>query len=166
MANLGRQPDLVREINNLKREIEEIKRSNLLYTTGSGFRRSSNKVIPSGTWTTIELDTLLFGDAETLSSGMIKIPKDGIYLTSSQINWGSNTSGTRFIAIVKSPSTRFAVTQNQAESNFWQEATSIIRLSKGDTVQLQCYQNSGSNVDAISSSVSPALSVQYLSPIA
>jgi hypothetical protein len=111
----------------------------------------SAQTISNNTVTKIEIDSTGEGDTysalDLTTDYDFTAPADGWYSVMGQIHWASNSTGTRLTMIYKNGGELFRTNYSVAADGI--SATSkVIKLSKGDTLDLRGYQSSGGNLNA------------------
>ena len=133
---------------------------------------SADQSISTSTVTTLtfgseSFDTDAFHSTST-NTGRITIPsgKAGKYLFVGTVRFADNNTGTRQMWFSYNGGATFAplvMTQNAATTNRWVGTASLIYdMAVGDYMELQCWQNSGGSLNAVSGSDFTTFSCAYL----
>ena len=109
--------------------------------------KSGNQTISNGSFTTVTFDTEQYDSANAFASNTFTAPSSGYYFIYSQLVWdGQTNSDYSLNRLMKngSPINWNAFFQTYSSGGF---GGRVISLSASDTVLVQCYQESGGNLD-------------------
>jgi hypothetical protein len=98
-----------------------------------------------------DFDTDGFHDNSTNNSRLtIPTGMGGKYLVVASIDWASNSTNERYVAIIKNNTTEYATSRITANSTAEtaQSVSAVLDLAAGDYVEVQVYQTSGGNLNA------------------
>ena len=109
--------------------------------------KSADQTISTDTFTTVTFDTEQYDSGSAFASNTFTAPSTGYYFIYSSLVWsGSTNSDYSLNRLMKngSPVNWNAFFQTASSGGF---GGRILSLSTSDTVLVQCYQNSGGNLD-------------------
>jgi len=136
---------LISDAGTLKRiDFSLIKSSNTPYFH---VYKSADQTISNGSFTTVTFDTEQYDSGSAFASNTFTAPSTGYYFIYSQLTWsGSTNSNYSLNRLMKngSPVNWCAFFQTENSSGF---GGRVLNLSASDTVLVQCYQDSGGNLD-------------------
>jgi hypothetical protein len=143
--------------------------------TVRAFRTTGQSIVSGASTASITMDAERYdiGDVHSTTTNAERLvaPVTGVYLITGFVRWGANAAGTRFIALHTSgvDGTWLATDWRQAAggpSNITdQTVTTLTRLTAGQWVALQAYQDSGGPVLAGGISTGgPVLSMTWVAP--
>jgi len=101
------------------------------------------------------------------SSSRLTAPTAGIYDISASVNWGANSSGFRELDILYNGVTKIVSSRVPAMSgtSTSQAVSTQYKLNVGDFVEVQVFQNSGSDLNVLrANSYSPEFAATYINP--
>ena len=109
--------------------------------------KSGNQTISDGTFTTVTFDTEEYDNGGNFASNTFTAPATGFYYIYSQLVWNGDTNSNYSLnRLMKngSPINWNAFFQTDSSGGY---GGRLVSLSANDTVLVQCYQNSGGNLD-------------------
>jgi hypothetical protein len=117
---------------------------------------SSPPLVTNATFTTLSWDTERFDSNTLWAAGnptRLTCKTAGLYLLTGSIKWDANATGTRFLGIALNGTAEYltAVWGPPISGNpTHQSIATLWQLALTDYVELQCYQNSGGNLQVYS----------------
>lgn len=117
-------------------------------------QKSANQSIPNSSFTAVTFDNLIFDDASIWSSGAntrLTVPSNVSRVrVASNVSFASNSTGYRYVAIVKNGSSRIASQLQLADRNSQINICSpIINVAAGDYFEFFLEQNTGGALDVL-----------------
>ena len=109
--------------------------------------KSADQTISNATFTTVTFDTEQYDSGSAFASNTFTAPSTGYYFIYSQLVWnGSTNSDYSLNRLMKngSPINWNAFFQTNSSGGF---GGRVVSLSASDAVTVQCYQDSGGNLD-------------------
>lgn len=115
---------------------------------------STTQLIPTGAWTPINFDTVLFDKLSgwNMTNGNYVVQKGGIYFIVGAINWANTTTGVRSLLELRVNGLEYAwLTQEHSGANkdFSVTGTIVVELNVGDVITLHAYHDVGTNMDTV-----------------
>jgi hypothetical protein len=117
-------------------------------------QKSANQSIPNSSFTAVTFDNLIFDDASIWSSGAntrLTVPSNVSRVrVASNVSFASNSTGYRYVAIVKNGSSRIASQLQLADRNSQINICSpTINVAAGDYFEFFLEQNTGGALDVL-----------------
>jgi hypothetical protein len=128
--------------------------------------------IPSTVYTTINLDTLSFGNFGIWNSGVanrltVPVGYDGIWLIEGQVAFAANATGQRRVRLLKNGATSIGEQRMPpitiAASATMVTLASVLKLVAGDYLQIEGYQDTGAGLNTnVSVEANTRLTATYI----
>lgn len=139
--------------------------------------KTTDFAVPSATFLPVPFDGEVY-DTDNLHSltgdtTRLTAPVTGVYAISGHVNWASSATGDRWLLLQVNGGPDLAVEiRDAAASDFGlgtgMTASTVARLSAGDYLQLEVYQNSGTSQNVLAGGMttpfSPVLSMAWIGP--
>lgn len=109
---------------------------------------SSTQTIGDNTDTVVNLQTFVTSRAEMTTSNGLKANFPGYYVVTATVRFSDGATGYRSLSILHNNTTVIGkITENGSSfgADHYLSCSSIVKMAKGDYVQMKFYQNSGSN---------------------
>lgn len=131
---------------------------------------SMNESIPNASYTTLTFDTNAYDNAgmhsTSTNTSRLTAPISGVYDVTGSVVWAGSTTGDRFLYIRKNGSSDVAFSAVAIAAGYTsEEATTQVRLSAGDYLELQVYQGNGTalNIENFGD-YSPQFAMHWVGP--
>lgn len=116
--------------------------------------RNSNYSAPNATLAGLPFTSVDYANVPRMYNSSVDvykvfIPQDGFYFAGANIQWTANNAGTRILKIRKNGSAAIAQVQDAAVSGttpLSQHVSTVVKLSKGDYLDVLVYQDSGGSL--------------------
>lgn len=134
-------------------------------------KRTSNQVIPTGTWTAISFDAEIVdtnGYWVVGSPTRFSIRETGRYAVGGAVVYAVNATGTRHLAVFKNGvlASLGPLTNNTAPGGAQNPSLQVhgeVELTAGDYVELRVFQDSGGDLSVLQSGDSPTAWIRKIS---
>lgn len=131
-----------------------------------------NQTISDSTWTNLTFDTVdtdTYDDGSNFSSNTTyTCPATGYYAVSACYQMSGDVDGTKRIALlaggVRWHGNRWVTGQDFNQSTAGSISIPAMKLSASDTIQVQCWHNSGNNLETVHTGQATWFCVRYLGP--
>lgn len=132
-------------------------------------RRTSGQTIASGSLVPIVFDTTVdqSGDLTLVGGQEIDVTKDGIYLVSGGVAWGTNgNQGRRLVEIASAAGFTFVRNSDStgASEDVDLNCAGIVAVSAGTSIVLNVFQDTGASLDTQATDNVTSLTVTRLRP--
>ena len=133
--------------------------------------QTSAQVVQSMFFTIVDLDTQEFGSGVSFSDAQdsVTVDRAGVYSITGEVEWESNTTGSRFLAVASNRQGGLAADTRAPSTNgdTLQTVTTLAELPAGDSVSMNVSHNAGDDLSTrVVSGQSAALNIHWVGPAA